>query len=777
MKKLTLFLAIAVLPAIVLAQTSGKLAGSVQSADGEALAGANVLVVGTSLGAATDEGGRFYILDAPVGNYSVQAQHIGYKTLTVNNIRVNPDLTTVQDFSLDVASVEGESVTVVAERPLINKNATNTTQIVDAEVIQALPLRDVSSVVNLQTGVVDGHFRGGRSGDNAYYVDGVLVKNRWSGGNLTTSLSQSGTEQISVQAGGFSAEYGGANGGVINVATKSGGDRISGGVEMVQDLGSTTPGLDKDALYSYGNQIFNFNVGGPLSNNIRWYLNAEIESSLDNSPSFAPAPFADVAVYSQDQWEAMGYDTTYTPTSGNYATDLPTGMIYAEQFVKDNTTMDSLKVGGGSVYDTTYVTASNYARKYGPKRNSGDKTTKFFGNLLFDMSPLRIKVGGGYYGYDENTYSHSYQLLNWENNANYKSNHTYGYLNATFALSPKSYVKAIASLNMYHQEDGNPNLYGRDNIENLGKRSTSVDAATYYYRDHGQNTLAVPGLVNFSGYGSQIGDWVDRDQNTTGLRTDFVSQTGVHELKAGLEYYSTTIREYRMSQGREIYQNIAMIDTNYDGSVSIEEAGDYNGDGVNDAADLADWNFAVYRNAYVHNIGYNIFGDETDSYAETDHGQEPGKPVEMRLYVQDKIELKDVVVQFGLAFESFNPNAQAPDGTSEGFDYVYTTNGRIDRNGAPGDGPLGLAAGTHAWKAVETHTAIHPRLGFAFPVTDKTVFHAQYGTYWQAPPMNLLYLSDTHLDANLTQEIGYPWCGSHKVAGRVLKSIGNNARR
>ena len=99
-------------------------------------------------------------------------------------------------------------------------------------------------------------------------------------------------------------------------------------------------------------------------------------------------------------------------------------------------------------------------------------------------------------------------------------------------------------MNIYHQEYGNPNLYGRDNIDNLGKRETSLDAATYYYRDHGKNTLSVPDLVNFSGYGSQVGYWLDRDQNTMGLRTDFVSQAGVHEIKAGLEYYSTTIREY-----------------------------------------------------------------------------------------------------------------------------------------------------------------------------------------------------------------------------------------
>ena len=44
-----------------------------------------------------------------------------------------------------------------------------------------------------------------------------------------------------------------------------------------------------------------------------------------------------------------------------------------------------------------------------------------------------------------------------------------------------------------------------------------------------------------------------------------------------------------------------------------------------------------------------------------------------------------------------------------------------------------------------------PRIGFAFPVTDKTVFRAQYGNYMQNVPLQFLYLSDSDLAANITQ--------------------------
>lgn len=744
MKKLILFLTIAVFPAMVLAQTSGKLAGSVTSADGEALGGANVQVIGSSLGGATDENGRYYILDVPVGTHSVQASYIGYKTLNIDNVRVNPDLTTVLDFALEVAAVEGEEVTVTAERPLINKTATNTTQVMDSETIEALPLRSVSSMVDLTTGVVDGHFRGGRSEDNSYYIDGVLVKNRWSGGNLTSSLSQSSMEQLSVQAGGFSAEYGNANGGVVNVTTKSGKDRISGGVEMVQDLGDANAGTEKDKLYSYGTNILNFDVGGPLAGNIRWYLNVEQSSADDYTPSSVPEVWADVDEYTQAQWASMGYDTlTWDDASSFPVSDV----VYHEEFIRDNqTNVDSL-IAGVADYDTTHILASNYRRLFGPKKNVSNSTTRVTGNLSFDMNPLRLKVGGGYYTYEENSFSHSYHVLNSDNNTLYNSNHMWAYLNGRFSLSPKSYVSVVASMSKYGQESGN--RHHKDNIEAYGERSKSIGSPNYYYRADGRNPLSIPELVYVSGFGTQVGSWTDRDQITNGLRADFVNQTGSHEVKAGVEYYSTEIRQWQVSQAKEIYENISKLDADYDGSVSLSEAGDYNGDGEITQADWDDWRFSVYRNAYTRNIGYNIFGKETDSYNEGDHSMEPAKPVEMRLYLQDKIELKDVVVSLGVEYNRFDPQAFAPDSDSDGygddggFDNIHLTNGRIDRSGAQ--------SGSYKWELVKPHTYVHPRIGLAFPVTDQTVFHANYGTYSSNPPLSIVYLSDSHLDANLTQ--------------------------
>jgi hypothetical protein len=84
-----------------LAQTKGKIAGKVLDADnGLPLPGTNVLVVGTSLGAATDQNGDFYILNLTPGTYSVKAQMMGYESVIVEDIRVSVNRTSTVEIHL-----------------------------------------------------------------------------------------------------------------------------------------------------------------------------------------------------------------------------------------------------------------------------------------------------------------------------------------------------------------------------------------------------------------------------------------------------------------------------------------------------------------------------------------------------------------------------------------------------------------------------------------------------------------------------------------------------
>ena len=145
MKKLLTLGVALLIPVMILGQSSGKISGTVTDEDGNPLAGANVVLVGTSSGAASGDDGDYYILAVPAGTYSVRVDFIGYKSVIISKVIVSGDLTTDLDYSLAVSAIEGETVEIVAERPIINKSATNTTRLVGQDVIVFLLVILISS--------------------------------------------------------------------------------------------------------------------------------------------------------------------------------------------------------------------------------------------------------------------------------------------------------------------------------------------------------------------------------------------------------------------------------------------------------------------------------------------------------------------------------------------------------------------------------------------------------------------------------------------------------
>ena len=96
-----------------------------------------MLVVGTSLGAATDTDGNFLISQVPSGEYSIKASYIGYEDVTIEQIRVVAGLTAEVNFRLPSSAIATGEVVIVSERPLIEKSATNAVRIVSAEDLEA----------------------------------------------------------------------------------------------------------------------------------------------------------------------------------------------------------------------------------------------------------------------------------------------------------------------------------------------------------------------------------------------------------------------------------------------------------------------------------------------------------------------------------------------------------------------------------------------------------------------------------------------------------------
>ncbi|MBU1098402.1 MAG: TonB-dependent receptor [Bacteroidetes bacterium] len=216
----------------VFAGTTGKIAGFViDKSTNEPLIGANILIEGTTMGASTDIDGNYYIINIPPGVYNLRASMIGYSQVVVNNVKVSVDQTTRTDYVLGSQSIEMQDIVVTAERSIVRKDLTSTESKVSGDQIALLPLEDVSSVINLQAGVVDGHFRGGRSNEVKYLIDGISVNDAYSGSS-SLEVEINSIQELQVLTGTFNAEYGEALSGVVNQVTKIANDNLSGDISF-----------------------------------------------------------------------------------------------------------------------------------------------------------------------------------------------------------------------------------------------------------------------------------------------------------------------------------------------------------------------------------------------------------------------------------------------------------------------------------------------------------------------------------------------------------------
>ena len=277
-----LFMGVAlVVPA--LAGTSGKLVGRVIDDHKQPLQGVNVIVIGRQLGAATDAEGRFTIVNIPAGRIEVKASMIGHRPTLVQNVDISADNTTTVDIELAESAVALAEIVVSARRPVVEIHRTSNIASVTREQIAALPVQELQDVVNLQAGVVDGHFRGGRTGEVQYQVDGVSVNNAFNNAS-TLKLDRSLLEEVQVISGTFDAEYGQAMSGVVNAILKRGSEKFHWDAEVFSG-GYVFPGADRivsDKIHPWALQNFQVNVSGPAPVAKTFYLLSARRSVSDD---------------------------------------------------------------------------------------------------------------------------------------------------------------------------------------------------------------------------------------------------------------------------------------------------------------------------------------------------------------------------------------------------------------------------------------------------------------------------------------------------------------
>jgi len=134
------------------AGVTGKLSGSVKdSVTGEPLVGANVVVLGTDLGGATNLEGEFIILNIPPGLYKIKVSYIGYEAKVYQNIRIVVDHTTIFSINLNPKPVEVDEVVVITKTPLVHRDLTSSISVITREQIETLPVSSYTDLLSLQS--------------------------------------------------------------------------------------------------------------------------------------------------------------------------------------------------------------------------------------------------------------------------------------------------------------------------------------------------------------------------------------------------------------------------------------------------------------------------------------------------------------------------------------------------------------------------------------------------------------------------------------------------
>ncbi|MBN2281129.1 MAG: TonB-dependent receptor [Candidatus Marinimicrobia bacterium] len=307
---------------VLFAQTTGKISGKVtDSKTGDVLIGTNIIIEDLSTGAATDGNGDYFIINLPPGNYNVKASMIGYEPMIIQNVRVSVNRTSYVNFELEQGMVQGEAVVVEAQKINTKRDQTSTVKNVSSEVMDLLPAEDMGSIVSMQAGVVNGHFRGGRTTEVSYMIDGMQVDDSFSGQGRAVEVETEAISDLEVITGTFNAEYGKAMSGIVNAVTKSGSNEFHGGFSGALSNYFTRNddifiGLDAGKLDR--NKDFKINLSGPIiKDHLHFFVNYRFRDNKNHLNAlrlFEVDNLSDYTAENEFMWytEQTG-DSAYVP--------------------------------------------------------------------------------------------------------------------------------------------------------------------------------------------------------------------------------------------------------------------------------------------------------------------------------------------------------------------------------------------------------------------------------------------------------------------------------
>ncbi|HEY8061494.1 MAG TPA: TonB-dependent receptor [Gemmatimonadales bacterium] len=270
------------------AQSTGGIIGKVIDATNEhPVRGVQVRLDGGRYGTTTDTVGEYRIRGVQAGVHVLEVTYPGYRPERREGIEVQAGDYTRADVRLAPLAVQlAELRAVGVQDPVLDPLATATEQRITADQLRRLPITNLQDAIAMQAGVVGESFRGGRPGEQAFVLDGFGIKNQLDASTNGSSAIQIPPDLItgaSLVTNGYSARYGQAISGVVDVTTRDGGDVWRGRAAYETDRplsGGADHGIDRMVLQA----------DGPIGHRIKAVGIIDLNAQLDGDPSSAPAP-------------------------------------------------------------------------------------------------------------------------------------------------------------------------------------------------------------------------------------------------------------------------------------------------------------------------------------------------------------------------------------------------------------------------------------------------------------------------------------------------------
>ncbi len=727
MRKTALILLIVLLVGIgcLEAQTTGRLAVRVRDGQGRPMEFVNVVVMsGTQriTGGQTNEKGQAIIINIPPDSYTVRFSLVGYDQMTYQNVRIQVGQTANLSPTMNRSGILSATVVVEAEQDRVERDRTGSSRQIEMDNLSDSAVSDVAGIISLQAGVTniggELHIRGGRANEVNFTVDGMSVSDPVDGGSAL-SVDTDAIKDMKVMTGGFPAEFGNAQSGVVNIVTKDGDPYFSGKVEYNTDH-IVGEGRNSDILkFAFGGPIVPF-ASQDMKERLTFYLNGAGEW-LDgrfkdlyvtdpnkdytfNGLSILSSQYPKYDPYA-DRDNILGIDLG-NRNYNSYNINLKTkyDLNPAQKF--------TFAVRGDRSYNRPFSPGGAYAWRYALQHYVETETEQrqYIGTYDHMFGPtMNLKVKASYYSKDTNQGPRgidrdAYIFMTVDPN-----NPGAGYIDA--ALRGE---------------------YGYATVDNDGDGVYDFGFQPSYrwqYRLQSQeDTRPIPG---FLAPGSIYTSFIDDKTTTMNFRSDFEWQASqTHLAKTGLEIISHDIQKNQLQSFLTFYEDRRQAYLLDIYTITDEDVTNYAADPtyVPDALYSLESSVEVplspndlvpiYKPLDYYNAAKASSG-KRDGYA--------ANPWQAAFYMQDKMEWEGMIVNAGLRFDFWYLGSS--------YKILQDTGKFATRDFNKGD---------------TFQMMISPRLGVSHPITERDVLRFAYNYQNQLPQMQYVFTSKTPQDANIS---------------------------